>query len=120
MVTFIAQKPSFSSTIMYILGKKKKNLMQISDRPGSSRWFEFWPGPGTRSITDLLISIYIGEFVSLYQSFVAAVSKLDLKIVGCQIMFDFHCKNIKFCFALKSFVLLTILLHCIKFCFNSC
>ena len=51
MVTFIAQKPSFSSIMMYIfiLGRKKigkPRLMLGKIRPGSGRGFDFWPGPG--------------------------------------------------------------------------
>ena len=59
MVTFIAQKPPFSSIMMYILGKKlcktPADFRQISVGilPGPGRGLAFWPGPGTRSITDI-------------------------------------------------------------------
>ena len=52
MVTFIAQIPSFPSIMMYILGKNvcktPADFGQISAGAGG---LEFWPGPGTRSIT---------------------------------------------------------------------
>ena len=48
MVTFIAQKLLFSSIMMYILGK----LFCANFGRMSRRGLEFWPGPGTRSITD--------------------------------------------------------------------
>ena len=49
MVTFIAQKPSFSSIMMYISGKKsfvKPRLILGKFWPGSGQGLEFWPGPG--------------------------------------------------------------------------